>query len=321
MRTRRIAASLAATVVAMTTVVSAAQAAPHHDGRHGGAGSSPGRGAGFDHIFVIMLENHSQSSVIDDPNAPYITSLAHTLRDGRPLLRRHAPVDAELHRRDRRRQLRHPGRQRPERRQPRPAATSSTSSRPSTSAGTPTWRPCRPTSWTASARRSTATRLAVRQEAQPVRAVRRRQEQPGPDGHVTRLQPARRRPEQPARARSSCGSRPNQCNDMHGGVYDAVAGHPETPCPYGSTKDDANDAALKQKADAFVHGAVETITQLEGLDQALGDRDRHRRERLHRQRRDRWLGERGRLLRLAVRRGRRPAGLARPGPAAPTAAA
>ncbi len=52
---------------------------------------------------------------------------------------------------------------------------------------------------------------------------------------------------------------PNQCNDMHGGVYTAVAGHPETPCPYGSTKDDANDAALKQKADDFVKGAVTTI--------------------------------------------------------------
>jgi hypothetical protein len=53
---------------------------------------------------------------------------------------------------------------------------------------------------------------------------------------------------------------PNQCNDMHGGVYSSVAGHPETPCPYGSTKDDANDAALKQKADAFVKRAVSTIT-------------------------------------------------------------
>ena len=29
--------------------------------------------------------------------------------------------------------------------------------------------------------------------------------------------------------------------------------------PYGSTKDDANDASLKQKADAFVKGAVTTI--------------------------------------------------------------
>jgi hypothetical protein len=29
---------------------------------------------------------------------------------------------------------------------------------------------------------------------------------------------------------------PNQCHDMHGGVDSAVAGHPETPCPYGSVK-------------------------------------------------------------------------------------
>ena len=47
---------------------------------------------------------------------------------------------------------------------------------------------------------------------------------------------------------------------MHGGVYATVSGHPETPCPYGSVKDDANDAALKQKADTFVKTAVATIT-------------------------------------------------------------
>jgi len=52
---------------------------------------------------------------------------------------------------------------------------------------------------------------------------------------------------------------PDQCNDMHGGVYSAVPDHPETPCPYGNTKDDPNDAALKQKADAFVKQAVTTI--------------------------------------------------------------
>ena len=52
---------------------------------------------------------------------------------------------------------------------------------------------------------------------------------------------------------------PNQCNDMHGGVYSTVPGHAETPCPYGSTVDDANDSALKAKADRFVAGAVDTI--------------------------------------------------------------
>ncbi len=51
---------------------------------------------------------------------------------------------------------------------------------------------------------------------------------------------------------------PNQCNDMHGGVPE-IAGHPETPCPYGNAKDDANDASLKQKADDFVKQAVHTI--------------------------------------------------------------
>ena len=52
---------------------------------------------------------------------------------------------------------------------------------------------------------------------------------------------------------------PDQCNDMHGGVYSTIAGQPETPCPYGNGVDDANDASLKQKADAFVHTAVDTI--------------------------------------------------------------
>ena len=55
---------------------------------------------------------------------------------------------------------------------------------------------------------------------------------------------------------------PNQCHDMHGGVFTAVAtdGSDGTPCPFGSAKDDANDAALKQKADTFVKGAVTAIT-------------------------------------------------------------
>lgn len=52
---------------------------------------------------------------------------------------------------------------------------------------------------------------------------------------------------------------PDQCNDMHGGVNHAIAGHPETPCPFNSTNNDPNDVRLKQNADAFVHGAVTTI--------------------------------------------------------------
>ena len=52
---------------------------------------------------------------------------------------------------------------------------------------------------------------------------------------------------------------PDQCNDMHGGVYATVPGHPETPCPYNTTVDDQYDTALKQNADEFIHSAVNTI--------------------------------------------------------------
>jgi phosphatidylinositol-3-phosphatase len=52
---------------------------------------------------------------------------------------------------------------------------------------------------------------------------------------------------------------PDQCDDMHGGVYDAVPGYPEAPCPYNDTNDDPADVQLKQNADNFVHQAVSTI--------------------------------------------------------------
>lgn len=53
---------------------------------------------------------------------------------------------------------------------------------------------------------------------------------------------------------------PDQCDDMHGGVSAAVPGYPEAPCPYSSVAGDANDEALKAKADAFVRSAVRAIT-------------------------------------------------------------
>jgi hypothetical protein len=46
---------------------------------------------------------------------------------------------------------------------------------------------------------------------------------------------------------------------MHGGVSAAIAGHPETPCPYSDVAGDANDESLKAKADAFLKTAVSTI--------------------------------------------------------------
>ena len=52
---------------------------------------------------------------------------------------------------------------------------------------------------------------------------------------------------------------PDECSNMHGGIYTAVPGFPDTPCPYNDVPGDANDQALKAKADAFVKGAVQTI--------------------------------------------------------------
>ena len=72
----RLATSAALAAGLALTMTGAAGASSFHPSS--GSSHAAGRDAAFDHIFVIMLENHSQSSVIDDPNAPYLTSLAHT---------------------------------------------------------------------------------------------------------------------------------------------------------------------------------------------------------------------------------------------------
>ncbi len=53
---------------------------------------------------------------------------------------------------------------------------------------------------------------------------------------------------------------PDICSDMHGGITTAIKGFPDTPCPYSNVAGDANDEALKAKADAFVKQAIHTIT-------------------------------------------------------------
>jgi phosphatidylinositol-3-phosphatase len=57
---------------------------------------------------------------------------------------------------------------------------------------------------------------------------------------------------------------PNECHDLHGGVFGSVdpTGADGTPCPFGTTSptQDANDLSLIKKADDFVDGAVTTIT-------------------------------------------------------------
>jgi hypothetical protein len=55
---------------------------------------------------------------------------------------------------------------------------------------------------------------------------------------------------------------PNQCHDLHGGVFSQVGADDGTPCPFGTSVPtrDANDISLVQKADTFVGSAVDAIT-------------------------------------------------------------
>jgi len=52
---------------------------------------------------------------------------------------------------------------------------------------------------------------------------------------------------------------PDQCDDMHGGVYAAVPGFSEAPCPYSNTPGDTYDEKLKANADNFVKQTVQSI--------------------------------------------------------------
>jgi phosphatidylinositol-3-phosphatase len=58
---------------------------------------------------------------------------------------------------------------------------------------------------------------------------------------------------------------PNQCHDLHGGLNNAVdpSGTDGTPCPFGTTSptQDAKDLALIKSADQWVASAVHTITK------------------------------------------------------------
>ncbi|HEX8095771.1 alkaline phosphatase family protein [Jatrophihabitans sp.] len=248
-------ATAAVGVAALALSVTAAGATPAHRGPQ-----SHGRqdGGNLDRIFVIMLENHSQSSVIDDPNAPYLTSLAHTYAMAdhyygvtHPSMPNYLAAiagdnfgiqddnDQNIVNLDRRNlvdqlQAHH-------------------------------------IRWDAYFDTLPANKLArfgpeVGGVSVPLYAKKHNpfvlfddvKNSPARMSHIrdySRLG---------ADLNSKAAPRfvwisPNQCNDMHGGVYVAVPGHPEAPCPYGSAKDDANDAALKHKADMFVRGAVRTI--------------------------------------------------------------
>ena len=233
----------------------------------GSAVASPNSRAGdarmsnaFDHIFVIMLENHSQSSVIDDPNAPYLTSLAHTysMADNyygvtHPSMPNYIASiagdnfgiqddnDQNVVNLDRSNlvdqlEARHVG------------WGAYMEALPANK--TDRFGPVLPNGTTASlyAKKHNPFVLFDDIKNNPARMDKVRD--------YTRLAADLNGPKAPQFVWIS----PDQCNDMHGGVYTPVPGHAEAPCPYGSTKDDANDAALKAKADTFVKNAVATIT-------------------------------------------------------------
>ena len=258
--------SRSATIAALTAGATAAVAA-HVDHRvvRTPHGNDHRHAAPLDHIFVIMLENHSQSSVIGDPNAPYLTSLAHDygMADNyygvtHPSMPNYIASIAgdnfgiqddndqnvvNLDRREPRRPARGAPRQLG-RLHGGPAGEQAGQLRPD--------------------RERHADPLYAKKH-DPFVLFDDVKNNPARMAHVrdyTQLGAdlnGRNAPQ-------FVWITPNQCNDMHGGVYDTVAGHPETPCPYGSTKDDANDAALKQKADDFVQGAVTTIRSSQGVD-------------------------------------------------------
>ncbi len=243
---KRAGALVAAVLTALTvaTLASASASPP-----------PPGSQAHLKHVFVIVLENHSQTSVIGDPNAPYITSLARTYGTA-----------------DRYYGVTHPS-------EPNYVAMLSGSNQ-GINDDQPTHH---------FAGENLVDQLEARghtwgayMESLPYAGFTGFQYPSNAALYVNKhdpfvlmddilSSPARLAHVKPYtdlaadlrshRAPDFAFIVPNQCHDMHGGVYVQVApdGSDGTPCPYGSTVDDPNDAALKQKADAFVRQTVETI--------------------------------------------------------------
>jgi len=220
----------------------------------GGALANSSARSHLKHVFVIMLENHSQSTVIGDENAPYITSLAHDYG-----------MAANYY------GVTHPS-------LPNYVATISGSNW-FVQDDNPANRfdhtnlvdqlESHGKTWAAYMEAMPANDKLVDNWPEDHNALYASKHNPFVLFDDIRSNPARLANVKPysdfssdlasGRVADFVWISPDQCNDMHGGVYTPVAGHPETPCPYGSAVDDANDAALKQKADAFVSNAVEMI--------------------------------------------------------------
>jgi phosphatidylinositol-3-phosphatase len=239
--------ALVALTASSATSASVSSPARHHPTGHGRAP--------LDRVFVIMLENHSKSSVIGDPNAPFITHLAHkyTMADHyfgvtHPSMPNYVAAIAgdnfgiqddndqnvvNLDRRNLVDQLE-----------------------------------AHHIRWGAYMETLPADKLARFAPSESV-ALYAKKHNPFVLFDDIIHNPARMaRIRDYSRLAGDLNGRhaprfvwvsPNQCHDMHGGVDPVVAGHPETPCPYGSVKDDPNDAALKHKGDDFVRHAVHII--------------------------------------------------------------
>jgi hypothetical protein len=254
-RTRLAAAAASLTLVASLAVGLTAAGGAAAAGAAAGGGHQGGRQqTRLDRAFVIVLENHSEHSVIDDPNAPFISSLAHKYGEAADYFG-----------------VTHPS-------EPNYIAMISGSN----------WF----TNNDNPANRYDHTNLTDELQAHHISWGAYMEALPAADP-LTDFWPSAADPlyaskhnpfalftdirADPARvadikpytdlAGDLASSRaprfvyivPDQCNDMHGGVNDAIAGHPEAPCPFNNANDDPNDVALKHKADAFVRGAVTTI--------------------------------------------------------------
>ena len=228
------------------------------------ADTASGHGAGLDHVFIIMLENHAADHVIGDPNAPYITSLASTYGQATNYYGvTHTSEPNYI------------------------AATSGNNWWVNNDNG---WYPTTANNF--GPNQYAHTNIVDELEAAHIPWDAYMQAMPTagylPDFwpsssnplyaskhnpfilyNDVRLNPARAAhikpyPDMAADLNGPNPPRyvwisPDECSNMHGGIYTAVAGFPDTPCPYNNVAGDANDEALKAKADAFVKGAVQTI--------------------------------------------------------------
>jgi hypothetical protein len=239
---------LVAAVAAVLAVVAASAS--------GNPGKGPKAGGhAFEHVFVIMLENHSQSSVIDDANAPFITSLAHKFGMAANYFGVTHPSEPNY-----------------------VAAISGSNWGVNDDQPTNTYNhlnivdllEAHHLTWAAYMESMPSVGFTGAQfpASQPLYVNKHNpfvlfDDIRNDAGRLQHVKPY-------TQFAADMGSNklpnfvwitPNQCHDMHGGVGVVdTTGADGTPCPFGSTKDDANDASLKKKADDFVKGAVDTIT-------------------------------------------------------------